>query len=86
LGRQKPESELLKELESVTSHDDIKTTLAETKSHLAAAGIDIGKKPLTVGPWLRIAPGTETVENPEAAPLLSRAYRAPVVVPELAKL
>jgi predicted dehydrogenase len=86
LGTQKPESELLQELESVTSHDDIKTTLAETKSHLAAAGIDIGKQPLTVGPWLRIASGTETVENPEAAPLLTRSYRAPFVVPELAKL
>ena len=32
------------------------------------------------------APGTEMVANPEAGPLLSRSYRAPFVVPELARL
>ena len=85
LGAPTPESELTKRLEEVRSHDDVKETFADTKRHLAAAGVDIGASPLTVGPWLRIDPKTETVENAEATPLLSRSYRAPFVLPELAK-
>jgi predicted dehydrogenase len=86
LGNPKPESDLARELESETSHDDVKRTLAETKIHLASAGIDIERTPLTMGPWLRVTPGTESVENSEAAPLVTRAYRAPFLVPELAAI
>jgi predicted dehydrogenase len=86
LGAAAPEAELAKRLEEERSHDDVKETFADTKRHLAAAGVDIGASPLTVGPWLRIDPATETVENPEAKPLLSRTYRAPFVLPKLADL
>ncbi|MEZ6197902.1 MAG: Gfo/Idh/MocA family oxidoreductase [Planctomycetota bacterium] len=55
---------------------------ARQRGHLAANGIDLAKTPLTLGPELAIDPGTETIRNREdAAPLLTRAYRKPFVLP-----
>jgi len=55
--------------------------------HLAANRIDLDRTPLTLGLPLAIDPSAERFTGAEAAAanaLLSRAYRAPYVVPPLA--
>lgn len=55
--------------------------------HLNVNGVDLGKTPLTLGVPLTIAPGKESFTGEFAAqanPLLTRAYRAPYVVPQIA--
>ena len=52
---------------------------------LQANGIDLNATPLTLGPVLNFDPKTEkAVGNDAAAKLLTREYRAPFVVPEIA--
>ena len=51
--------------------------------HLAGNGIDVQQAPYILGPSLRFNPHTERFAyNDHANALLSRAYRAPFVVPE----
>ena len=55
--------------------------------HLALNAVDLARTPLTLGVPLTIAPGTETFTGEfakEASPLLTRQYRAPFIVPDLA--
>jgi hypothetical protein len=55
--------------------------------HLKGHNVDFAKTPLTLGATLTLASGKEhfTGEFSEAAnPLLTRHYRQPFVVPELA--
>ena len=59
--------------------DSIMTTLENTK----AIGVDPAKATLWVGPKLAFDPEKEKfVNNPDADKLLTRAYRAPFIVPE----
>jgi predicted dehydrogenase len=60
-------------------------TLDRMLGHLQANGIDLNATPLTLGPVLNFDPKTEkAVGNEAAAKLLTREYRAPFVVPEIA--
>ena len=55
--------------------------------HLALNAVDLARTPLTLGVPLTIAPGKETFTGEfakEASPLLTRQYRAPFIVPDLA--
>ncbi|HEY5551844.1 MAG TPA: Gfo/Idh/MocA family oxidoreductase [Opitutaceae bacterium] len=55
--------------------------------HLAANGVDLAKTPLTLGVPLAIDPSAERFTDPRAADankLLTREYRAPFTVPQLA--
>ena len=56
--------------------------LERTLQHLAAAKIDIGATPLTLGRALTIKGDSEQfLDNPEADALLGRQYRAPFTLP-----
>ena len=60
-------------------------TLDRMLAHLAANGVDLAATPLTLGPTLEFDPKTEkAVGNDAAAKLLTREYRAPFTVPEIA--
>jgi hypothetical protein len=55
--------------------------------HLAINGVDLGKTPATLGAPLAIEAGTERFTGDTAAAanaLLTREYRKPFVVPQLA--
>ena len=57
------------------------------REHLAANNVDFGKTPATLGVTLQVDPAAERFSGANAAPanaLLTRNYRAPFVVPQLA--
>jgi hypothetical protein len=56
--------------------------------HLSANQVDLNKTPLTLGAPLSLVPGKEKFTgefSAQANPLLTRQYRAPYVVPEIAR-
>ena len=54
-------------------------------THLAANGVDLDVDQLTLGAFLNFDPQTERfLDNPAADKLLTREYRAPYVVPQIA--
>ena len=89
-------------LGSPATHDDILEaanafpraceTIERLKPHLLANGVDLGKVPMSLGPWLTIDPGTgrittvtasgRTMDAKEANRLVHGSYRPPFVVPE----
>ena len=82
LGRQTSPKEILAQLQSRKLFDDRQDTLARTRKHLAANGVDIEKTRLTLGPWLEFDPDNERfVGNEKASSMLTREYRKPFVVP-----
>ena len=73
--------------EKVKSNGLLAEACGRMSEHLAVNGVDLNKTPLTYGLPLTVAPGTETFTGEFAAqanPLLTRKYRAPFVVPNLA--
>ncbi len=82
LGEKKSVEEIKTIMESQTGAAE---TFERMVQHLAANGIDLKATPLTMGPMLQFDPKTEkVVGNEAAAKLMTREYRAPFVVPEIA--
>ncbi|HTL69157.1 MAG TPA: Gfo/Idh/MocA family oxidoreductase [Lacunisphaera sp.] len=84
LGRATPPGELREKIRGDAALDEACGRMLE---HLAANRIDLDRTPLTLGLPLAIDPSAERFTGAEAAAanaLLSRAYRAPYVVPPLA--
>ena len=72
------------ELHAALKKDDAASeTLTRMEEHLAANGVDLKQTNLTIGPTLNFDPETERfIDNDQANKMLTRAYRAPFVVPE----
>ena len=87
LGRPASDAEIKKQLESLETNDNVLETFEGIQKHLAENRFDMEKRrvkfgPLTLGPWLKIDPDTETFPgNPAAGAMLTRQYRKPFVVP-----
>ncbi len=74
--------------EQIASNKALVEAHGRMVEHLAANQVDIGKTPLTLGLPLAIDAKTERFTGPTAAaanPMLTRNYRAPFTVPNLAK-
>lgn len=82
LGSEVTPAELLERLGTLKTNDDVKETFARTKQHLADNKMDIEKTRLTLGPWLKFNPQTETfVDNSQADAMLFRPGRGAFMVP-----
>jgi predicted dehydrogenase len=70
---------------AVAPHAGAAETVDRMVQHLEANGVDLKANPLTLGPVLQFDPKTEkAIGNEAASKLLTREYRAPFVVPEIA--
>jgi predicted dehydrogenase len=83
MGKPASAREIVKELESVASQDDVRETFASFNEHLSEGPLNLDKQPLTLGPWLKLDPATDSPVEPEAAPFLTREYRKPYVLPDI---
>lgn len=82
LGEKKSVEEIRKAVESQRGAGE---TLDRMVKHLEANKVDLKATPLTLGPVLTFDPVSEkAVNNEAAAKLLTREYRKPFVVPEIA--
>ena len=82
VGRPASPKEITEKLETLEVNDDALAAFERVREHLADNGVDIEKKPLTLGAWLDIDSESETfTNNPAANSLLTREYRKPFVVP-----
>ncbi|HUR59828.1 MAG TPA: Gfo/Idh/MocA family oxidoreductase [Opitutaceae bacterium] len=84
LGRNTPPDALR---EKVQGNRLLAEAYGRMAEHLAANNVDLKRTPLTYGLPLSMAPGTETFTGEfaaQASPLLTRKYRAPYAVPNLA--
>ena len=80
LGRQAAPDELHAALKDDSAASE---TLARMEEHLAANGVDLKATRLAIGPTLKFDPKAERfIGNAEANKLLTRAYRAPFIVPK----
>jgi predicted dehydrogenase len=82
LGKPATERDITRALESVPSQDDVRETFRQLREHLVENRIELDKTPLTLGPWLKLDPATDSPFEPEAEPYLWREYRAPFVLPD----
>ena len=72
-------------LEKVKGNKEALDSFERMKEHLAKNGVDIAKDHLTLGEFLTMDPKTEKfIGNSAADKLLTREYRKPYVVPEVA--
>jgi predicted dehydrogenase len=82
VGHAASPKEILDQLESRKTHENVHETFDRVRNHLADNNVDIEKTQLTLGPWLTIDSEHETfVDNPSANALLTREYRKPFIVP-----
>ncbi len=82
LGEKQGVAEIKKTIESQSGAAE---TFDRMVQHLEANGVDLKATPLTLGPALQFDPKSEKViGNEAAAKLMTREYRAPFVVPEIA--
>lgn len=84
LGRAAPQEELR---EKVKGNVALAEACGRMTEHLAVNGVDLAKKPATFGAPLTLDPATERFTGSDAAAanaLLTREYRKPFVVPQLA--
>lgn len=82
LGTLASPKEIQAALQSRKAGEHVLETFKDIQQHLAANGVDLGKTPLALGPWLEIDSDNERfVGNPKADALLTRDYRKPFVVP-----
>ena len=75
--------------EKIKGNSALAEACGRMTEHLGANQVDLKSTPLTYGVPLTIAPGKETFVGgfaKEASPLLTRAYRAPFVVPDLSRM
>ena len=64
-------------------NDDVLATFEGIREHLAENEIDVEKKPLVLGPWLKVDSECETfVDHAAAQALVTREYRKPFVMPK----
>ena len=71
--------------EVIRGSHELSEAFGRFAEHLRANGVDIGKTPAVLGPWLTMDPGKERFVGEfagRANKLLSRNYRKPFVVPE----
>ncbi len=72
-------------LEKIKSHKEATDSFERMKEHLAKNGVDIEKDHLTMGEFLTMDPKSEKFTgNADADKLLTREYRKPYVVPDVA--
>ncbi|MDP3069453.1 MAG: Gfo/Idh/MocA family oxidoreductase [Opitutaceae bacterium] len=72
--------------EKIKADAPLAEAVGRMTEHLARNSVDLAKTPLTLGVPLTLAPGKEAFTGEfakEASPLLTRAYRAPFIVPDL---
>jgi predicted dehydrogenase len=83
LGGPHTDGEALEKLMSLKTNEHAKATLDRVISHLSDNSVHLGgKTEFRLGPQLQFDPKAETfINNPAAAALLTRDYRAPYVVP-----
>jgi predicted dehydrogenase len=82
LGQPEAPEAIAGRLESYGLHEDVPKTFARMAGHLRENGVDLERTRLTLGPLLRIEPGSEVFsDHREANALLTREYRRPFVVP-----
>ncbi len=82
LGRKAVPDELR---EAAKGNKEAMDSLERMVTHLGANNVDLAMEKLSVGTFLKMDPKTERfIDNPEADKLLTREYRAPFVVPEIA--
>ncbi len=82
-----PVSEIGKTLEGVKSLDDNQATLERTVKHLEKNGVDLGKTPLSLGPYLKFDPQKEIFpDSAEATKLCTREYRKGFECPKADKV
>jgi predicted dehydrogenase len=82
-----PADEARRVLEGVRSHDDNAATLGRTLRHLTDNGVDLGKYPISMGPWLEFDPVREVFPNsPAATAMVSREYRSGFVCPSAGRV
>ena len=82
LGQPEAPEAIAGRLESYGLHEDVPKTFARMAGHLRDNGVDLDRTRLSIGPLLRIDPGSEVFsDHREANALLTREYRRPFVVP-----
>jgi len=82
LGAGVPQGELREKIRGNTAMAESFGRMAE---HLSKDGVDLDKTPATLGFPLALDPSTERfIGNDAANALLTREYRAPFVVPQIA--
>ena len=87
LGHTASPDEVQTHLGRLQVQGDVQETFEQTRDHLAKVGVDLAKTPLTLGRHLRLQEQDERfVADAEADAMLTRAYRAPFVVPEVAAI
>ena len=83
LGKSAPPAEITRQLESLDTSYDAVNAFGRIREHLAENEVDVEKRQLSLGPWLKIDSDSETfIDNPSADALLTRQYREPFVVPK----
>ena len=71
--------------EKLKGNKEAMDSLERLATHLDANGVDIKVDQLTLGEFLKMDPKTEKfIGNADADKLLTREYRAPYIVPEIA--
>jgi hypothetical protein len=81
-GQAATADEVYKQLAGFSVNDDLAAGFEGTREYLAGAGVDLGREKITLGARLELDGEKEAfVANPAANALLTRAYRAPFVVP-----
>ncbi|MHC4400696.1 MAG: Gfo/Idh/MocA family protein [Planctomycetota bacterium] len=83
LGQPAAPDKIVGKLESLEVNYDAVEAFEAIRTHLADNDVDVGTRPLVLGPWLAIDAENETfIDNPAADALLTRQYREPFVVPK----
>jgi predicted dehydrogenase len=71
--------------EKIKGNKDAMDSFERLATHMDANGVDLKVDQLTLGEFLKMNPETEKfIDNPAADKLLTRDYRKPYVVPEIA--
>jgi len=74
-------------MEVTGANSQLSDAFERCRDHLRANGVDIGKTPVVLGPWVTMDSDQETFvgEFADGANELSkRTYREPFIVPEIA--
>ena len=72
-------------LEKVKANKEAADSFERMREHLAINGVDIAKDHLTLGEFLTMDPKAEKfIGNAEADKMLTRDYRKPYIVPDVA--